>query len=575
MKCFRCGLFLAGLLVLTLGESWSADDKAGPKGNLKPGAKKKLAEFKKKQELEKSAKEAKKASESKKTFAESKESPVLTPLVPKRIGGSSANPVAVAQFIDSQIQIQLDADKEERAPRSGDAEFLRRVSLDITGVIPTADRARKFLADTTPNKRELLIDELLASKKFADHQADHWYNQLIQKSSDQRRVDFESFRTWTAEQFNKNRTWDKIVSDYIIASGNQEKNPAVGFYLSNNTVDKMTDEVCKTFLGVQLQCAQCHNHPFTAWKQTEYWAMAQFFMHTEIGGLGKDATPSVKESAKVKRGKMNQLPELHKDVPARFLQSTTPALGGAIELRPTLAKWVTSPTNPFFAKAMVNRTWAQFFGRGFVNPIDDLHEGNEASHPALLNALAADFSANGFDVKHLVKAICLTEAYQRTSQTTEPTGEELDYGRMMVKVLTPEQLYDSLQQVTKFTSEGKGMREKNMKGVPPNSRGGFINFFLAGAEQANTTEYEAGIPQALKLMNSRVTVNPAIVKSIVDGKTGREAIENLFLTCLTRQPTAAEVERFTKHVSGAATTTEAYSDILWVLLNSSEFTLNH
>ncbi|MGL4423197.1 MAG: DUF1549 domain-containing protein, partial [Gemmataceae bacterium] len=154
MKCFRCGLFLAGLLVLTLGESWSADDKAGPKGNLKPGAKKKLAELKKKQELEKSAKEAKKASESKKTFAESKESPVLTPLVPKRIGGSSANPAVVAQFIDSQIQIQLDADKEERAPRSGDAEFLRRVSLDITGVIPTADRARKFLADTTPNKRE-------------------------------------------------------------------------------------------------------------------------------------------------------------------------------------------------------------------------------------------------------------------------------------------------------------------------------------------------------------------------------------------------------------------------------------
>lgn len=538
------------------------------------------AEAKKAEDEKKAADAARKAEEAKKAAAAkaSASGDQLDPLKPALIGGKN-DTAAVAKFIDAQIDKQLAAEKITASPACTDEEFLRRAYLDITGVIPTAEQTKGFLESKDTAKRAKLIDDLLASPNYARHQADIWMGLLVQKTSDNRRVNFESMRTWLAEQFEANKPWNVIVSDIVTSSGAQDKNPAVGFYLSNNTVDKMTDELCKSFLGVQLQCAQCHDHKFNDWKQSEYWAMAQFFMHVQVGGLGKDASPSVEEKPNVRRNaKMNVLPESAKMVQPKFLQGPAPYIAPTEMARPVLAKWMTSPTNPFFAKAMVNRVWSELFGRGIVNPVDDMVGQNQPSHPEMLTGLAADFAANGFDVKQLVRSICNSAAYQRSSKATagnEKAAPQL-YARMAVKVLSPEQLFDSLAAVMKFDDKG-GAREKVAgKGPQPGARDRFVNFFLAGAETLNPTEYEGGIPQALKLMNSPQTAagNRQAVRAVAGTLRGTEAIDKIYLSTLARHPSDAEKARLTAYVGKATLAQDALGDVLWAVLNSSEFTLN-
>jgi len=491
--------------------------------------------------------------------------------------GSGKDAAAAARFIDEQVDRVLAERNLVPSPVCPDEDFVRRVYLDITGVIPPPARAKAFLDDPAPDKRARLIDELLASPGYGRHAADTWMGLIVRRSSDNRRVDFESLRGWLADRFNRGAGWDRIVSDLVTAAGGQDKNPAVGFYLSNNTVDKMTDEVGKVFLGLQLQCAQCHNHPFTAWKQTEYWALAQFFMKVEVDGLGaRDGDPAVREVNSPKRNRFNMLPESAKTVPAGFPQGGQPRLDKARPYRPVLAAWMTAPANPFFARAMVNRTWAQLFGRGIVNPVDDIDGANEPSHPELLRGLAADFAANGFDVKHLVRSVCNSRAYQRSGKPV-PGGEKGGpyFAHAAVRVLTPQQLFDSLAAVTGFDpAAAPAGRDKTVKGFQPGPRDRFVQFFLAGADQASTTEYDAGIPQALRLMNSRLAGNPAAVRRYAGpGASPKGVVETLYLATLSRRPTPAEAGRVAAYVARAATPAEAYGDVLWALLNSSEFAM--
>ena len=567
---------LSGIALICFSDSGFSADEKGKKA-LKQLAKK--LEAKKAEDAKKTA-DAKKAEDAKKTTAAKKTEAgeQLEPLKPALLGGKK-DTVAVAKFIDGRIDAQLAAEKVTASPVCTDEEFLRRAYLDISGVIPTAEQAKTFLASREANKRAKLIDELLASPNFGQHQADVWMSLLVQRTSDNRRVDFGSLRTWLAEQFTANKPWDAIATEIVTASGEQEKNPAVGFFLSNNTVDKMTDELCKSFLGVQLQCAQCHDHKFNDWKQTEYWAMAQFFMKVQVGGLGKEAKPNVEEKPFVRRnGKMNVLPESAKAVDPKFLQGPSPTIAQKDPARPVLAKWMTSPTNPFFARAMVNRVWGELFGRGIVNPVDDMVGQNLPSHPEMLTGLAADFAANGFDLKHLVRSICNSNAYQRSSKATagnEKAAPHL-YAKMAVKVLSPEQLFDSLSTVIKFDPKGAAVaRDKSVKGFAAVPRDRFVAFFLAGAEMVSPTDYEAGIPQALKLMNSRITGGgPLAVRAVIGLARGVEALDKIYLAALSRYPTDSEKARLTSYVSQAGTVQDGLSDVLWAVLNSSEFTLN-
>jgi hypothetical protein len=268
-------------------------------------------------------------------------------------------------------------------------------------------------------------------------------------------------------------------------------------------------------------------------------------------------------------------PESAKNVAPTFLGAGDAKLTEKDVYRPALAKWMTSPENPFFARSMVNRTWALFFGRGFVNPVDDMLVENQASHPELMDALALHIGKAGeFDLKYLIKAICLSDAYQRTSKPTAANKDDRKlFSHLQVKVLSPEQLYDSLAQVTgNLKADAKGARPVGQKGGRVGNREQFVNFFLAGAETTNPIDYEAGIPQALRLMNSPIANSAASVRSLVGNSKPAEALEKIYLATLSRRPTAEETKNLTEYIDRVGANT-AYGDILWAVLNSSEFTL--
>ncbi len=494
------------------------------------------------------------------------------------------DPAALAALIDGQIDRKLADGKVVASPLCTDAEFLRRASLDITGVIPTADQARTFLDSTAPDKRAKLVDELLDSPLYGRRQADQWQAKLFPRDSANRFVLREPFVKWLEEQFNGNTPWDKFVSDLVTATGTVEANPAVTFFLANRAVDKLTDHTTNHFLGIQLQCAQCHNHPFVKeWKQTDYWGVAAFYSKVQPqnpknankGGdntqIGVQETPN---RTKVK----DFFPEATKIVPPKFFAGAEPKLSDREPLRPSLAKWLTGANNPYFAKAMVNRTWAQFFGPGIVNPVEDMKPDNPPSHPELLDGLAKEF-ANGFDLKHLIRGICTSKAYQRSSRPAagNEKAEENLFAHQTVKVMTPEQLFDSLAVVGGGAGEeGRGGKKGAgaAKGQPNSPRERFVAFFLAGAEETTATEYDAGIPQALRLMNSRMTAaGPGLARSIAGTGSPAQGIEKIYLAALSRRPTPAEAAKLASYVGKAATPAEGMSDVLWAVLNSSEFTM--
>jgi hypothetical protein len=492
---------------------------------------------------------------------------------------------ALARRIDQAVNQKLTSEKVPASPRADDAEFLRRAALDVTGVIPSAERVTTFLDSKDSARREKLIDELLASPQYGRHMADVWQHLMLPRDSDNRRLQPAPFVTWMEASFNVNKPWDKTVRELLTATGTQDESPAVTYFLANPTVDKQTDSVARLFLGVQLQCAQCHNHPFTKWKQDEYWAMAAFFMKVRgdrVQAAAKNGnSPGITEEGQG-RGRPNRLPESARTVPAKFFQGEQPKLDRNAPYRPVLADWVVSPKNKFFARAMVNRTWAQLFGRGFVNAVDDMREDNVPSHPELLQELADAFTASGFDVKFLVKAICLSETYNRTSRPA--AGNEKDqllFSHLAVKPLTPEQLYDSLNVVLGAAAAQRGGRGNKPQAAAQRLAGGpreqFIAFFSA-EENALATEYHAGIPQALRLMNAPQMNNANAVAAALakNDRTPAQVIEQLYVTTLSRRPTAEETKRLTAYVEKPGSVPrQAYGDIVWAVLNSSEFALNH
>jgi Protein of unknown function (DUF1549)/Protein of unknown function (DUF1553) len=483
----------------------------------------------------------------------------------------------LTKSIDSEINKRLTAEKVPASPKADDAEFIRRVYLDLTGVIPPASKAAEFIDSTDANKRAKLIDELLDGPAFAKHQADIWDNLLFQRTTDNRAVKIDPLTKWLEEKFTDGLTWDKIVTEILTATGNQEENGASTYFLSTLSADKMVDSTSKLFMGIKMECTQCHNHPFTGWKQNEYWGMAQFFMKVRIQGNTRNAanggTPGVTESG---QGRQRNLPELAKAVPAKFFKGEEPKVSRGEPMRPVLAKWLTAPDNKYFSKAWANRVWGQMFGSGIINPIDDMHDERVPSHPELLQELAKQFAASGFDVRFLYRAICNSETYQRTSRPV--AGNEKDatlFSHMNIKAFTPEQLYDSL--TTVLGPQGRGDARPRPgaagRGGPASPRDQFVAFFDPG-EGTKATDYDTGIPQALRLMNNPFTArnSSTVARDITKSASKEQAIEKLYLAALARRPSSEEMKKLTDYV---AKNSDGHGDILWALLNSSEFTLNH
>ncbi|HEV3437262.1 MAG TPA: DUF1549 and DUF1553 domain-containing protein [Gemmata sp.] len=496
---------------------------------------------------------------------------------------STKDATAIAKLIDDEVLRKLTEAKLSPSAICSDVEFLRRAYLDITGAVPSAEKAKVFIDSNDTDKRAKLLDELLADPNYGRRMADIWTAKLFPRDSGNRLVQREPLHKWFEEEFNKNVSWNQLVTSLITATGEVDTNPEVTYYLANRSIDKLTDTVGQHFLGIQIQCAQCHNHPFTTWKQTEYWGMATFFSKVKAdvpknANKGGDNTKLGVTEGPGKTKQKDFLPESAKTVPAKFLGGPEPKLSANEPYRPVLAKWLTSAENPYFSRSLVNRTWAHLLGHGFVNPVDDMLPENEPSHPALLDALAYHIGTTGFDLKYLIKAICLSQTYQRSSKPTMDNKADTKlFSHMTVKVMSPEQLFDSLGKVTgniRGADAGKGPKGANKGGPPVGARAQFVNFFLAGAETASAIDYEVGIPQALRLMNSPIANNPGTVRAIVgSASTPEDAIERIYLAALSRQPTSDEKKSLTEYVNKSSTRATAYGDILWAVLNSSEFTL--
>ncbi len=502
---------------------------------------------------------------------------LLISLAAQPVWGDDA--ATVAESIDRRVLLRLDSEGLRHVAAADDAEFLRRAFLDLHGVVPSAERAARFLDSTAPDKRDGLIEELLASPRFGEHQGDLWRRYLVSPLANEQRMKPDGFADWLAERFNRNQGWDGIVRDLLTATGTIDENPGVTYLIEGRYplgVTDLTDLTSRYFLGIRLNCAQCHDHPFTDWTREDYWGMAAFFVQIQTPGRPKMVyLTGVQDNPQITLASLAD-----RDMIEGFLLRPPTFLGGEESPsvdepthRHALARWITSPENPYFARAAVNRTWWHLFGRGLVNPVDDMHGGNPASHPELLDELSRQFSESGFDLKLLYRAIVSSRTYQRTSRPGESPDREAElFARMPIKVLSAEQLYDSLVEVL-----GPPVRTPGID-VRLGARHEFALFFADDGDP-DPTRYARGIPHVLRLMNSpqfAARSLDALVTRIASGRPAEEVVEELFLKILARRPSDAEQDLVREHRDGLQGTPEkAYRDVAWALLTSSEFSLNH
>lgn len=513
----------------------------------------------------------------------------------------AADPIATAKRIDGHVAAKLAAAKVPPAPPADDATFLRRTYLLLVGRIPMPSEVHAFLEDTDPGKRAKVIDRLLTSPGYANHFTAVWRGWLIPEALTRGEIAgmVPNFEAWLRDRLVENVAYDRLVTDLVTApvapprnpqpmpvpvlefgdpfNGNN-KSPLAFYYAKDARAENLAAAVSRVFLGVQIECAQCHDHPFARWTRDQFWGMAGFFAGVEKAQPGNDFGPL----REVFDRRELAIPNTDIVVQATFLDEKEPDWKPRTSARVTLAAWMTARDNPYFARAAANRMWAYVFGTGIVEPADDFTEENRPSHPEVLAELSRAFADSGFDLKFLLKTILLTEAYQRGSGLTDPGQADVRlFARFPVQAMTPEQLYDSLTLVASAGREPPGGAFLANPGSPKRQ---FLDKF---AVVGGKVESPTSILQALTLMNGELVnvatdpgqSRPVQVVAGLPGLTDEERVEILYLTALSRKPTAAELERCLRHVRGSdgspAATKKRYGDLLWALLNSAEFRTNH
>jgi hypothetical protein len=492
---------------------------------------------------------------------------------------SDADAQRVADRIDHWITLGWTAGKIKPAPRTDDAEFLRRVFLDLTGKIPPVAEVRHFLTDPAADKRQRLIQRLLDSPGYVTHFSTVWRLLLVPEAETnlRQRAALPLLEEWLRCQLAENVGFDAMARALLtVPLDDPRRRPndpsPRAFFLGRETKpEEIAASATRLFLGVRLECAQCHNHPFARWKRDEFWSQAVFF-----------AALSRRDDRLVRTDQLElTIPGTERVVHARFLDGTTPAPRVGRNARAAFANWLTGPENAYFARAAGNRMWGHFFGIGLVNPIDDFTEANLPSHPELLDELAREFARHHFDVKFLIRALTLSNTYQLSGSPGGSTpGDARLFGRMVLKSLTPEQLFDSLAQATGYREPASPRQRLLGNGGP---RRQFLARFPRGEDH---TDAATSIPQALALMNGPLvaqmtslarsrTLNAVANAPFLDTA---ERIETLFLAALTRKPRPEEADRLARYVEQGGTTgdpQEALADVFWALLNSGEFLFNH
>lgn len=517
---------------------------------------------------------------------------------------------------------------ETPAARADDATFLRRAYVDIVGTVPPVDVTRRFLADRTPDKRQRLVDALLADPAYAVHWMNYWDDVLMGRDVRANAVDRIAFRRWLHARFAENAPWDRVVRDLVAATGENgdggrkirgpmfgpppeadddpSVNGAVNWTLKfEQTPQDLGGSAARTFLGVQIQCAQCHDHKTEAWKQDDFRRFSNAFFHVKAEPVDRGPKGNVRRvevvDFPVAAPRFAKNPELSPIVHAKATALDGTDLDKGVGTRKALAAWMTSKQNPWFAKAYVNRMWGHFLGRGFYDPVDDMRASNPPVAPEILDRLAADFAAHGFDARWLVRTICATEAYQLAAGK----GSDL-WARFHLVPLGPEELLNAVVRVTGLegTAEKAGVKDVAALRSALTKE---YSFLFDVDEEDDEPDYEGTVSQALALSNgalvtqaTRALPGSALQEILAGPGTDAEKLDALVLRVLARPATPAERERWLAAVhapqpeasaeAGAPRAkgpldrlgkkrggggAPAWEDLLWALLNSSEFTFNH
>lgn len=516
------------------------------------------------------------------------------------------DPQVVAAQIDRLIEARLTKEKIPFSPLADDAEFLRRVHLDLIGRIPTPDRAAAFLDSKDPDKRGKLIDELLADKEYGKNFANVWHDLIIPRTPIFADIKPEALRTAFAPAFQENMPWSDIVAKVILCDGGTAESNFLAFYRVNGDMggkpmaNVVSRSFTRLFLGSRMECAECHDDPYKPWTQKEYWGIAAHFGRVM---LRKDSKNGPKMAVDIVEDRGYLPPKgnnfrltvkadgglvIHMESRTDVGKSVLPAVPGGQAfsysagqpMLPSLVNWVRSPDNPYLARAAANRWWAHLFSRGLVNPVDDFYEGNEASHPELLKLLTAEFTNSHHDLKHLIRCICNSKTYQRTSQPVAGNDRVDDplFSRMPLKVLTAEMLLDSLGVACSNSELFPRTAPPVRRGSPPPfTRKHFIALFNTNDVEGDPTDYNHGVPQVLHLMNGPLNraAADAAARLLKDKSAPESVIETLYLATLSRRPTADEMKRKLALVGQHKTREEGLAGVLWTLINQSEFIVNH
>lgn len=490
-------------------------------------------------------------------------------------------------YVDKLIDAKLQRLKTQPSPPASDAEFLRRVYLDLTGQLPRPEVVRAFLADPAESKvkRSRVIDQLMGSAEYTDFWTLKWGDLLRANRKFMSVKGVWIFREWIRQSIAENKPYDRLVRELLTAKGSTFENPAANFFRAARNAKEAMETTTQLFLGVRMVCAQCHDHPFERWTQNQYYQMAAFF-----GAVG--VRPGFQSGEEIVYQKRYDYEVTHpKYATVVNPQFLVPAHDVSITSengdREALVNWLTSTKNPFFAKAIANRVWSYFFGRGIIEPVDDIRASNPPINEPLLNALADDLVKHRFDLQHLMRTIVNSRTYQASIVTNDWNGNDsINFSHQIPRRLTAEQLADAIAAATGSRFEFPEVPEDLRAGELPDPHvgmGGFLDLFgRPQREQPCECERKSdmGLPQALSLVNG-----PAVGDAIADPKgrvarlilksaPDREITEELYLATLSRFPTEQEYAPAEEHFKKSGSRAAATQDLLWALINSYGFLFN-
>ncbi|HSI36948.1 MAG: DUF1549 and DUF1553 domain-containing protein [Phycisphaerae bacterium] len=528
--------------------------------------------------------------------------PVRLAFVPARPDFAWAPTFAPANYVDEHVLAKLRTMRINPSAAATDGEFLRRAYLDLLGVLPTADESRAFVADTAADKRTTLIDALLDRPEYAEHWALKWSDLLRNEERTLDRKGVQAFHRWIKESFVANKPLDQFVRELIAGKGSTYANPPANYYRANRDPVTRGEATAQLFLGVRLQCAQCHNHPFDRWTQDDYYGWADVFARVDYKVLENrrldknDSHEFVGEQVVFEKptGDIKDPRGADRKVKPRLLGIQTDFADSQSRLD-ALGAWVTSPTNPFFAKSQANRIWFHLMGRGLVDPIDDFRPTNPPSHPELLDRLAAEFTASQFDVKKLIRTIMTSQTYGLSAEPKATNAaDDINYSHALVRRLTAEQLLDAQHQVAgvpaEFAGYPKGIRAGQLPGVRGTSRRGpkptpadtfLVTFGKPPRVQVCECErsMETTLGQTFQMVSgpgvSALLASPdsRIAKWIESGASAETLIDDVYWSALSRPASDDERTALAGHIAKSTDKRKAVEDVLWAILNSKEFVL--